>query len=141
MSQAQRLTGENLRVLFQTGGSTYDLSGDYRKFEFDRSVDTVDMSAADDEARYMRPTKKVYKATLEALYRVEATATYAAVKEGVSGTLQWGENGTAVGQPKGEWPCLVKTMTTPVEHEGEISISWTFESQGALISDPTSVTW
>lgn len=80
-------------------GSTV-LSTDERNFEPEEEMGQVDASAGNDASRTYLNTLKDGRATLELVLQTGGTAIWNALKPGTSGTLEWGEEGTAGGKPK-----------------------------------------
>ncbi len=65
------------------------------------------------------------------------TAPYAAVAPGTSGTLVWGEEGTADGKPKHTCTATVKKRARKIPYNNVIDLSVTFQ----FTSDVTDGTW
>jgi len=142
MSANQRKAGKTLVVLWDYGGTTYTVSGDYTAFDPGFSTKAVNMSAGADDWEYEKPIIKRTDASLNSMYRgTEGTAEYAAMTVGNEGTLSWGSDGTASGKPKGSMPMYVKEVKQPHKHEGETEYNVIFGPQGDLISDPATATW
>lgn len=139
MAQSERLASKGYYVEF----AGVDISADYTTFDWNGESEAADLTSNNDAAVYEKPLVKKYGYTFEGFYRGTAgSAITAVLVEGTEGTIRWGPNGTAAGQPKGEALAYVKKY----EHksggrsEGQtISVEW--GPQGALISDPRSAVW
>jgi hypothetical protein len=142
MAVADRMTGAAQYIGFIHSGGTVNLSGDSRTFDVTREQEVADASAGSDGARSSKATLKNYSATLEALYIGTAgTASFGSVDIGKEGTLLWGPQGTATGNPKGSWPMIVTNMsiTSPFDDVVMLNIEW--QGQGAEVSNPLTATW
>lgn len=133
MSATQRLTGQDLVVIFKTGGNEYILSGDQNSLEITYDTNEVDMTAGNDEAVYMRPTTRRLGATLTCKWTGTAgSATWGTIALGTAGTLVFGPAGTAAGKPKGGFPCYLKSKSFPVPYNEAIMRTATFSPQGGV---------
>lgn len=131
MSATQRLTGEELVVIFQTGGDEYVLSGDQTSLEVTYDFNEVDQTAGNDESVYMKPTTRRLGATMTCKYiGSSGTATWGQVPTGTAGTLVFGVEGTAVGKPKGGFPCYLKSKSIPIPYNEAVMRTATFSPQG-----------
>lgn len=142
MAQSDRITGKNAKILFVDDSGTVDISADYRVLNVNRSIKTVDLTAGADDATFMKGTTKDYKADMEVLDKgTQGTTDWYRVREGVEGTLLWGEEGTAAGKPKGGLPVLVEKVDQGLGYEKEVTRKITFAPQGGLVFDPLTDTW
>lgn len=131
MSAETRLTGEDLVVIFQTGGNEYVLSGDQNSLEVTYDSNEVDMTAGNDEAVYMKPTTRRLGATLTCKYTgTDGSATWGAIADRAEGTLIFGPQGTATGKPKGGFPCYLKSKSFPIPYNESVMRTATFSPQG-----------
>lgn len=99
------------------------LSQDARNFEPEEEIGIVDGSAGNDTSRTYLTTLLDGKATLELVAQLGGTALWAALKPGTSGTLEWGEEGTAVGKPKHTVVAKVQRRRRQYPYEGVAMIN------------------
>lgn len=89
-----------------TGGSAYIkfgttvLSQDYRRFNPSERADSVDQSAGADTHRAVVVTLTTGRIQAELVAQTGGSAIWDAVAIGTSGTLEWGDEGTASTKPK-----------------------------------------
>jgi len=144
MAQSERLTSKNVYIAFAKAGEVaVDLSGDYNDFSWSAEVAAIDVTTNNDTAVYEKPGTKKYGYELKAYYRGAAgSAIYAKLIEGNQGTITWGPNGTAAGQPKGIAPVYVQKVDwASGSNDSAQELSVTFGPQGALVSDPRTTTF
>lgn len=116
-------------------GSTV-LSSDERTFTPEESIGLADATAGNDTARTRLATIKDGKASWEGVLQAGGTALWAAVAPGVSGTLEWGEEGTATGKPKHTVVAIVESRKRefPYEDIAVAQVEFVF-SGGAAVTD------
>ncbi len=112
-------------TLYLKFGST-TLQSDFRSFEPNESIDTVDSSAGSDTFKTKLTTLKDGKATVELVDQTAGTVLWAAVVPGTSGTLEWGPEGTATNKPKHYCDAIVtsRTKTVPYSDIVVLKIEW-----------------
>ena len=142
MAEANRLTGKDLIVLWVDAGGTVDLSGDFRALNLNREQETTDITAGGDSARSYRGTVKKFGAKLETLFIGTAgSAAYTAVALGAEGTLLYGPQGTAVGQPKGGFPAIVSKQNIDLPYDEVVTMTVEFQGQGGEVANPNTDVW
>jgi len=108
-------------------GGTVLLHTDYRNFNYTPSISFMDASAGADVAPNRLPymTDGAVSCTMLMLNNM-GTAVAAAYAEGVTGTLLWGEAGTASGAPKVTLPAISQGMTRdePYSDVATITVNW-----------------
>lgn len=109
-------------ALYLKFGSTV-LSADHRSFEPNEEIGVVDASAGSDEARSYVTTLKDGRASAELVDQTGGTALWAAVKQGTSGTLEWGPEGTASTKPKHTATAIVLNRRKSIPYDGIVAIS------------------
>lgn len=114
------------------------LSADMRNFQPDEDVGVVDQSAGNDTGRTYLTTLKDGKSSLEILLQPGGTAAWAAVAPGTSGTLEWGEEGTALGKPKHTVTAIVKGRKRAMPYDGVVTATVDFQFSSATgVTDGT----
>lgn len=124
-------TGKNLSVTF--GGTA--LAGNFRTFSTTEEAGLVDASAGNDTARTYLKTLEDGTATLEVLAQDDSTAVWAAVRQGTSGSLVWGEEGTATGQPRHTVTALVSSRKKDSPYDDLVVITVEFQFSGVVADD------
>lgn len=122
-------TGKDLYAKF---GSTV-LSSRFKSFESSEEMGLVDDSAGADTARSYLTTLEDGTATLELLAERAGTAQWAACDKGASGTLEWGDEGTASGKPKHTVPAIVKSRKRTVVHDDIVKLNFEFQFNGTVL--------
>jgi hypothetical protein len=112
-------------TLYLKFGST-TLQADFRSFEPNETIDTVDSSAGSDTFKTKLSTLKDGKATVELVDQTGGSALWTAVVPGASGTLEWGPEGTAVGKPRHYCDAIVtgRTKTIPYSDIVVLKVEW-----------------
>lgn len=108
-------------------GGTVVLNTDYRNFNYTPSITFMDASAGADVAPNRLSYMKDGAVSCNMLMLNNmGTAVVAAFAEGVTGTLIWGEAGTASGAPKVTLPAISQGMTrdTPYSDVVTITVNW-----------------
>lgn len=124
---ANEFGGTALYATWIWSGGTVVLNTDYRNFSYTPSVTFMDAAAGAD----VTPTRLQYmkdgavNAEILMLSNM-GTAVIAAFSEGVSGTLVWGEAGTATGAPKVTLPAICEgaTRNSVYNDVTTLSVSW-----------------
>lgn len=128
--------------VFGTAGyikfGTTVLSVDMRNFQPDEEVGTVDQSSGNDTSRTYLTTLKDGKSSLEILLQPGGTAVWAATAPGTAGTLEWGEEGTAIGKPKHSVNAIVKSRKRAMPYDGVVTATIDFQFSSATgVTDGT----
>jgi len=69
------------------------------------------------------------------------TANMNRIKDGTEGTVTFGWNGTATGQPKGVLPALITKSEVSAPFDKGIEISMEFAPQGDWVTHPFGGAW
>ena len=138
MASLYRAIGKDGYISFQ--GT--QVSADYRKFEIEMSLDTVEKSAGADSSKSYIPALKDGTAKLTYAYTGTAGSAYASLlRVGQQGTLLWGPEGNAVGKPKGDVNAIVINQSKPMAYNDLITHTVTFQFSGALLFDDEVAVW
>jgi hypothetical protein len=124
---ANEFAGSSLVVVWTTSSGTTTLSTDARNFSYTPSVAFIDSTAGADVAIQRIQSFKDGNVTLDALMLSNmGTGLPAQLAEGLSGTLTWGEAGTAAGMPKVTLPAISQGMTrsSPYNDVVTMSVNW-----------------
>ena len=130
MSAANRITGKNVVLSF--GGT--DIRPHYTTFTVNESIDTVDVTAADEASRYYIPTISDASMSMDAFFDGTTETVWDAVVPGTAGTLILGPSGTATGSLKYTWGRVIATgrdRTFPFD--GAVTLSVAFQASGTCI--------
>lgn len=143
MAASERLTGTNLVVQFIHSGGTAVLSGDSRTFDVTRDSEMADATAANDGGTYSKYLREVNSASLNSLFIGTAGAANigSATVRGTEGTVLYGPNGTATGEPKGGFPAVVKAGNVSFPYDGMATLTVDWNGQGAELFNPAVDTW
>lgn len=115
---------------YNSGGTaigTTVLATDFRNFNYSPSIDIIDATAGADSNRRRITYLKDGQVTCTMVLQYDiGTVQMNNLAEGVSGTLVWGEGGTATGRPKHTMPaiCLGASYATPYNDVVSISVTW-----------------
>lgn len=126
-------TGKNLYIEFK-GVEIYT---DFRSITTEMSTDKSESSAgADNEKQYLTT---LGDATISMDYVLENSAAGTAI-DGVLyhkslGTLTWGNEGTATGQPKYSCVAFVESVSDPVTYNEVVVSSVSFQKTGDWIAN------
>ena len=128
-------SGSALDVKWLYGSGTTVMSGDYKTFTYNPSIDLLDQSAGSDANKtYITALKDgrcAFNGLLQSGTSAGGTVMLANLIEGYSGTLVWSPEGTAVGKPKYTQPAIVMGAAWNVPFAGLIEISSDFQCNGA----------
>jgi hypothetical protein len=133
-------TGQNMYIEF----AGVELTGAHRSFDVSESVSTANTtSGADtDESHIVTTSSGDFQLTLLNKGTAIATARQA-LSKGASGTLIYGLDGTATGQPK--YSCVVtvteRSFTTPYDGEAEIEVTFLKNGAWLLNYEENGDTW
>ena len=138
MASLYRAIGKDGYISFQ--GT--EVSADYRNFEVEMSLDTVEKSAGADSSKSYIPALKDGTAKLTYAYTGTAGSAYSGLlRVGQQGTLLWGPEGNAVGKPKGGVEAIVTSQSKPMTYNDLITHAVTFQFTGDLLFDDEVVVW
>lgn len=116
-----RYAGTNLFVSFK--GTA--ISADYQELTAEREMKMAEVTAGADAAATYVNLYKDGSIKFKALDIVDGTAV-SSIKnmmvEGASGTLIWGEEGTATGKPKHTIVCLVKKLSQKLKFDDKAEL-------------------
>ncbi len=108
-----------------TAGGTTVLSGDFRSFSFDPSVNLIDGTAGADTTRERIVGTKDFTWTAGLVAQASGTVLLAAMAEGSKGTLLAGPEGNTAGQLKIVFPSILNgpRWNQPFDNVVEITVS------------------
>lgn len=133
-----RYTGSALYIGWIDDSGTANLSGDWREFNVDDDLDTVDLSAANDGAKFNKGTLAELKSDATILFiGTPGTALMYRIRRGAEGTLIFGPLGTATGMPKGGYKAVVVKHSPDFKYDGEITIKVSWKGQGDYVYHPS----
>lgn len=137
-----RLSGLNLAVLWADSAGTISIPT-VRSFIEGIKHEMADYSNIEDSLRNYQYKRIVAQPQLSYVdfdgveSGVSGTALRQRLKVGSGGTLIWGAQGTASGNPRGALQCYVIFNSAPVSHDAEIERSLRFMPlAGTFIADP-----
>lgn len=106
------------------------ITGNQRSFDWNGQMDVADTTAGADAAQSHIPTTKSGDASMEVLYdnASAGSAQERTFYEGAQGTLIWGTEGTASGNPKYSRLATLTGVSQPNPYDDVVmySLSWTF---------------
>ena len=143
MAASDRLAGIDMKVLWIHSGGTADLSGNWRTLDVVRDSQMVDATAANDGGTYSKFLRQINGATLTSIFdgtAGSATMGSASIR-GTEGTLLYGVEGTATGDPKGGFPAVVKSANLSHPYDGMVMVTVVFDPQGAELFNPQIDVW
>lgn len=142
MAVANRYVGDNVVVLFDTGGATYTLTGDQTSWSVSWTIQSADVTAGTDGGVEEKPTLQDITSSLTTFHLGTAgTAVWAAVYPGVEGTIRYGPQGTASGKPKGQFRAFVQSKPIEIPFNEGVTRQVDFRGLGTMIADPDSATF
>jgi hypothetical protein len=124
------ITGQNAFAQWIHSGGTVTLSSDYRQLNDQPSVDLVDFTAGNDTYKTYGVAHKDGQLSLTILAQAGGTVLISALAEGASGTIIFGEEGTAVGKPKTTFPAISMGPQRNTPYNNVVEISVTFQQNG-----------
>lgn len=138
MAPADRLTGSNLVVNFTpTAGSLTTITGDQTSFSFDRSLDTVDVTAGNERERYFKPTIEGLEWSLMIF---DADQTYLDnILPRTEGLLEIMKEGVGAGLAIMSFNTLINSYTEDFPFDGALEIEIGGVRQGAMVEEIGSV--
>jgi len=138
MATEHRAVGKDGYISFQG----VEVGADYRSFDVELTVDTVEVSAGNEASKRYIATLKDGTAKLTYAYSGTAGTAYTnRLKVGEQGTLLWGPEGTAVGKPKGGVVAIVVNHSKPMTYNDLITRTATFQFSGDLLFQDEVDTW
>jgi len=141
MAATSRYVGDQLRVVFETGGASYDLDGDQTQFEATWNTQLADVTAAVDGGIEEKATQQEIGYTLTTFHIGSSTALWAFITPGVEGTLLYGPQGTATGDPRGGSRAIVSAKPLSVPFNEGVTRQIEFRGQGTMIHDVDNDVW
>lgn len=127
--------GTSLDVKWLYGAGTTALTGDFRQFNYNPSVELLDETAGSDPAQVFIPWLKSGQAQFTALLQTGTgaggTAMTANLTEGNFGTLVVSPNGTAAGSQKLTIPSYSNGVQLNLQYNALTEVSVTFQQSGA----------
>lgn len=121
-------TGKDLFLSF--GGTV--LSSDFRTFEPEETIKKVDATAGSDANATYLYTVKDGKATCQLVAQTGGSTLWTQLIPGTSGTLIWGEEGTATGKQKHSVLANVDRRAKSEPYDGIVVINVDFQFNGAV---------
>ena len=129
---ANRYTGKELYVLF--AGTT--ISGEFIEFTFERTARLVDVTAAGDTHRRQRATTIDGDWTLKVFDHADnGPALNQVLAVGAAGTLIFGPQGNATGQPKFAFEALVTRHQQPYQINDGVVYEFAGIKNGPMLAD------
>jgi len=128
------VTGTNYYLKF--GATT--LSTNYRSASISDNMGLVDQSAGSDTGTTYLTTLRDGSMSATIKHKAGDTAVWAALAPGTSGTLEWGEEGTASGKPKHTVLALVQSRQQSATYNDLVVVDLTFQFNSATgVADGT----
>lgn len=138
MASQYRAVGKNGYVSFQ--GTA--VSADYRNFDVDLTLDTVEKTAGSEGSKSYIGTLKDGTAKLTYAYVGTSGSSYTQLlRVGQQGELLWGAEGNSTGKPKGGVNAIVVSHSKPMTYNDLITRTVTFQFTGDLLFDDEVDTW
>jgi hypothetical protein len=123
-------SGTALYATWQHPAGTLVLNTDYRQFNDQPSVNLLNARAGNDQSESYLVDTKDGQVTYTGLAQNGGTVLITALTEGVSGTLVFGEEGTAVGKPKTTIPAICMGLQRNIQYNQLVEFSVTFQQNG-----------
>ena len=124
--------GKDLFLSFAGSAGTVTISGDFTQVTYTPSIALLDQSAGADTDRTYVTSLKDRTIAWAAKHQASGTVLVNALVEGTSGTLTWGEEGTASGKPKHTCPVISMGCPMNIPYDNLVEISGTFQGNGAI---------
>lgn len=125
--------GSALYAQWIYSGGTVQINTEFRNWNYNDQGDTIDATAGGDV--YRRNLKSYDNNQVTTSFLLQSTGgTVArdAFKRFTSGTLIWGEAGTATGMVKTTMPAYVESANRSVPYNDVVSMDVTFVQNGAV---------
>ena len=113
-------------------GGTIVLSTENRNFSFNETLETIDATAGSDATRRKIASFKNATASMTYTAQNDGTALLAACAAGVTGTLIFGEAGSAVGKPKVTMPAISLGVNRSVPYADVVTYDLSWESNADI---------
>ena len=139
MAAEDRIVGSNVVITFlpDGGSTTYTITPDFTSFNWNRSVDVVDVTAGNELTRYEKDTIEGMDYTLSMF---DSNPTFQSIiKPRASGVLTIYKSGQGTGLPVISFNALFKGMSTDHPFDGALEIEYTGSRRGNMILDIGSV--
>lgn len=139
MAAEDRIVGTGVVITFQPDGSAtvYTITPDFTSFNWNRSVDVVDVTAGNELERYEKDTIEGLDFTLNMF---DSSATFQVyIKPRASGVLTIYKKGQGSGKPVISFNALFKGYSEDHPFDGALEIEVTGSRRGAMILDIGSV--
>ncbi len=135
MSAADRIVGTGVVLTFTPDGSsvTYTITPDFTSFNWNRSVDVVDVTAGNELDRYEKDTIEGLDFTLNMFDSDSAFQVY--IKPRASGVLTIYKEGQGSGKSVLSFNALFKGMSEDHPFDGALEYEFTGSRRGAMIQD------
>jgi hypothetical protein len=138
MAANYRAVGKNGYISFK--GTA--IHADYRSFEVETSIDTVEKSAGSEGSKSYIATLKDGTAKLTYAYTGTSGNSYTGLMGlGEKGTLLWGPEGNGTGKPKGGVEAIVVAHSKPLTFNDLITRTVTFQFTGDLLFNDDADVW
>lgn len=134
---SNQFAGSALYAQWIWSGGTVVLSTQNRNFSFSENLETIDATAGSDTTRVKLASFKNCTASMSYVAQNDGTALLAACAAGVTGTLIFGEAGSAVGKPKVTMPAISLGVNRSVPYADVVTYDLSWESTAA----PTIGAW
>ena len=125
--------GSGLFVSFAGDAGTVTLSGDYTQLTTTQSIALLDQSAGPDTERTYVNSLKDQSVSVTVKHQAAGSVLANALVAGASGTLTWGEEGTASGKNKHTLPAISQGAAMNIPFDNLVEISVTFQGNGARV--------
>ena len=124
--------GSALYAQWIWSGGTIVLSTENRNFSYNENIETIDATAGSDTTRRKIASFKNATASLSMTAQSDGTALIAACAAGVTGTLIFGEAGSAVGKPKVTMPAISLGVNRSVPYADVVTYDLSWESNADI---------
>jgi len=141
MAVANRIVGDQLQVVWQTGGTVVRIDGDQTTFDVTWNSQSADVTAAIDGGVEEKPTIQELSYSISSFYDSAQGTAWLNVTPGTQGTLLFGPQGTASGNPKGGSRAFVTAKSPSIPFNDGVVQSVEFRGQGTMIFDIDQHTW
>ena len=140
MAASDRLTGSDLVVTFTpVADSEYTITGNQTSLSFDRQLDTADVTAGNELARYQKPTIESLEWTLM-IFDANPTDTYETkILPRKEGLLKIYKRGVGAGKPIMSFNTLINSYTEDFPFDGALEIEISGVRQGVMVNETGSV--
>ena len=98
-------------------------------------MELIEETAGADPGKLYLPAQTDGKLSYQGLYQTGGTALLTSVKEGTSGTLIWGYEGTATNAPKCTAPAISTGAQMKQAYNGRVEISVEWQQNGVRTDD------